>query len=261
DQLGEYHATLRINNDTPYGRVDVPVTMIVVEFANYGVDLVPAEVNQTGEAGETVEYSLTLTNSGDVTDTFDVTYAGNLWDVHLSQSSFTLNPDESAEVFVHVTIPAGALPADVDTAVVSATSQTDGDVSASSTLTTTVFYFYAVELVADEVALSGEFGETVEFILTLTNAGNVVDSFEITFEGNLWDVHLPETSFDLDTGESVAFVVHVTVPADADDGDFDVVTVTATSAGEPDQFAAVELTTTAIPPEWFNLYTPLVFRN
>jgi hypothetical protein len=124
---------------------------------------------------------------------------------------------------------------------------------------------YGVELAPAEDALSGEPGDTVEYTLTLTNTGNVPDTFEITVEGNDWDVHLPETSFDLEAGENVDVILHVTIPADAEDGDFDVVTVTATSTGDAEVSASVVLTTTAMieeepEPDWFFLYTPLVIK-
>jgi uncharacterized membrane protein len=103
---------------------------------------------------------------------------------------------------------------------------------------------------------------TVDYTLTLTNSGNATDTFEITIEGNDWDVDLPDEIM-LAAGESVLIRVDVTIPANAEDGDSDMVTVTATSTGDASQFASLELTTTAVVPEpdWYFLFTPLVVKN
>jgi uncharacterized membrane protein len=184
---------------------------------------------------------------------------------HLPETSFALEPDESVEVVVHVEIPEDALAGDEDMVIITATSEGDDSVTASSTLTTIANAVYGLTLLAEEDALSGDPGETVEYTLTLTNTGNAPDTFEIAFEGNDWDVHLPETSFDLEAGENVDVILHVTIPADAEDGDFDIVTVTATSTGDGEVSASVALTTTAMieeepEPDWFFLYTPLVIK-
>jgi subtilisin family serine protease/subtilisin-like proprotein convertase family protein len=136
--VGEtYTAVLCVtSNDPATPLVVVPVSMEVVEV-EYGVMLAPAADAQTGAPGDTVEYSLTLTNTGNATDTFDVSFAGNTWDVHLPETEFMLGAGESAVVVVHVTIPMNAEDGDMDAVTVTATSQGDMDTSASSVLTTT----------------------------------------------------------------------------------------------------------------------------
>jgi uncharacterized repeat protein (TIGR01451 family) len=121
---------------------------------------------------------------------------------------------------------------------------------------------YGVELTTEEDALSAEPGETVDYTLTLTNRGNVPDTFALSIEGNVWVVDLPD-EIVLAAGESVMIRIDVTIPANAEDGDSDIVTVTATSTGNASQFASLELTTTAVVPEpdWYFLFTPLVVKN
>jgi subtilisin family serine protease len=121
---------------------------------------------------------------------------------------------------------------------------------------------YGVELTTEDDAFSAEPGETVDYTLTLTNRGNVPDTFALSIAGNDWDVDLPDEIM-LAAGESVLIRVDVTIPANAEDGDSDMVTVTATSTGDASQFASLELTTTAVVPEpdWYFLFTPLVVKN
>jgi hypothetical protein len=122
---------------------------------------------------------------------------------------------------------------------------------------------YGVELAPATAAQSGEPGDMVAYTLTITNTGNVSDTFTLMASGNDWDVDLPD-DVELGAGESTTFAVTVTIPANAEDGDMDTVTVTATSTGDPDQSASSELTTTAeeeTEPEGTVLYLPIVIRN
>ena len=103
----------------------------------YGVMLVTEEDALSGEPGEIIEYTLTLTNTGNSTDTFVLTFAGNTWDVLLSGTSFALNAGKSARITVSVTIPANAKDGDADAMTVIATSQGNASATASVKLTTT----------------------------------------------------------------------------------------------------------------------------
>lgn len=106
------------------------------ELPAYGVVLSPNDA-VTGLPGTTVTYTLTLTNTGNVSDTFTLAVSGNAWATALSPSSTTL-PAGAATIFTAaVTIPAQATANSLDVAVVTATSQGDSAVSDSVTLATT----------------------------------------------------------------------------------------------------------------------------
>ncbi|MBE0411706.1 MAG: hypothetical protein IBX69_18420 [Anaerolineales bacterium] len=169
----------------------------------------------------------------------------------------------SEAVIVHVTVPADAMAGDSDVVTITATSANNPELSAYSELTTTANVVYALMLEPEADALSAEPGETVEYTLTLTNTGNALDTFELEAGESEWVVHLPETSFELAAGASAEIIVHVTIPADAADGDFDVVVVTATSLGDEEVFASSTLTTSAVvpEPEFYYLFTPIVNKN
>jgi uncharacterized repeat protein (TIGR01451 family) len=114
-----------------------------VPLEENGVVLAPASAAQSGLPGEVVTYTLTVTNTGSMTDTFVITYTGNTWAVDLMPESIELGAGDSAEVIVHVTIPAGAVADDSDSVTILATSSNDPNVFDSSELTTErIFVIY-----------------------------------------------------------------------------------------------------------------------
>ena len=115
--------------------------------ATYGVAVVPATKAKFGKPGTTVTYNLTVTNTGNVSDTFNATVAGNAWPTSVPTPVGPLAAGASSDVTVTATIPAGTLDGTTDTAHVTFTSAGDPSKSATSTLTTTAntrlsaFYF------------------------------------------------------------------------------------------------------------------------
>lgn len=212
--------------------------------AVYGVELFPDTAAQSGLPGEVVAYTLTITNTGNATDEFTFTAEGNDWDVTLPDP-LLLDAGEDVEVEVMVEIPAEAADGAMDMVTVTATSGGDSEQSASSELTTIVEIVYGVELSPVTAEQSAAPGETATYILTIVNAGDVSDDFTFTKAGNQWPVNLPSPVEGLEPGGSVEVEVTVEIPEDAAGGATDMVTVTATSAGDPDQSASSELTTTA----------------
>jgi hypothetical protein len=114
-------------------------------LAEYGVELAPETDEASGNPGETVMYSLDLTNNANITDTITVSAAGNAWEVELPETSFELGAGEMAEVMVHVTIPADAGEGETDAVTITALAG-DGVTSDSSELTTEVAPFAAVQI-------------------------------------------------------------------------------------------------------------------
>jgi uncharacterized membrane protein len=100
----------------------------------YSLTLEPDVAAQSGAAGDTITYTLTLSNTGDAT-TVEVTLAGNAWVVSLPVTSFDLEAGKSVEVVVNMTIPADAADADSDAVTITATGL--GGATDSSVLTTT----------------------------------------------------------------------------------------------------------------------------
>ena len=121
------------DTDNPGSVPVVASTDVIVPV--YGVEIAP-DAAITDTVGTTVTYTLHVTNTGNVTDTFDLSASG-IWTPTLSASSVNLGAGSSTMVEVAVDIPADATDSEMETATVTATSQGDGGVSDSAMLTTT----------------------------------------------------------------------------------------------------------------------------
>lgn len=127
------------------GNIWQPVAISSLMYANnaleppmcmpYLVTLEP-DTDSAGEVGTTVPYTLTLTNDGIMTDTFDLS-ATAVWTTTLSSTSVTLGAGESIFVYAAVFIPTGAANGEMDTATIMAVSQGDPLINDTATLITT----------------------------------------------------------------------------------------------------------------------------
>ena len=132
---GDYTTTLQITTDDPVTpTLEVPVYLHVV---TYGVEIAPPTDAITGNVGTVVTYTLTVTNAGTTTDTFDLSLSGNAWTASAPATVGPLAAGASATVEVYVTIPANAADGDTDVMTVTVTSQSDNTVMDTAVLTTT----------------------------------------------------------------------------------------------------------------------------
>ena len=122
------------NGATPVYYDDVSIVVGVP--SDFGVSFGAPSDALAGAPGETVVYTVTINNTGTVDDTYDLAVAG-IWTSTPSVTSIAI-PAGGSDVFnVSVDIPGDALPGDSDIATVTATSQGDPNVSATTELTTT----------------------------------------------------------------------------------------------------------------------------
>lgn len=133
------HLRWRLGTDSFVGNEGWYIDDVTVQSCHvpdYNV-AVSSDMAQSGDAGSTVTYAVHITNTGSLTETFDLDIAGNVWTTTPDMPTVTLGINESSIVSVTVDIPIDANDAEMDTATFTATSQTDDQVSDSADLVTT----------------------------------------------------------------------------------------------------------------------------
>lgn len=195
------------------------------------------------DAGATVQHLHTITNTGNVTDTFDLTAQSSMgWLDNVAPASITLGAGLTGTVTTTVTIPALANPGESDVTVITATSQMTSTVFDTAVDTTRVRQIHGLAFAPDNTATVAA-DTTISYTHTLTNTGNASDTFTLTATSSQgWPIQLPTLPITLDSGLSSPVVVTLTVPA-AGAGLTDTMTVTASSIISPAASAQVTNTT------------------
>jgi uncharacterized membrane protein len=122
----------------------------------YELDLLPVNQDFYGIPGASVDYIMTIDNTGTSDDTYDITASGNVWPVvfrdigdTLDITSIFVSSGTSESFIARVSIPGVAIAGDFDTATVTATSQGDplvfDDASIRTQVPNTVAWFDGFE--------------------------------------------------------------------------------------------------------------------
>jgi uncharacterized repeat protein (TIGR01451 family) len=247
------------SSDTNAGNDISTVTNTVLY---YDLALAPPTRQATGEPGQTVTHTLTLTNTGNVSDSYDVAIAvlGQTWNTYVPAQVGPLNGGQTTTVDVQVEIPIGGVDdGDWSRTVFTATSQADGRRWARATMTTTVAVTRGVAISPTAASGWGPAGTTLTYTLRVTNTGNVSDTFALSHTKPVsWSVtYAPADPFDLLPGAAQTVDVGLGIPAGETPGITRVVTVTATSQGDGSKTARSVLTT-LVP---HRIFLPLALRN
>lgn len=136
---GTYSTELAIEHTDPNKNspVMVPVTLHVTEQIA-AVSMAATTTTGSGYPGDTVVYTITVTNQGNGNDTFALSADGT-WDaVFSANDTGVLAPGESFVFTVSIAIPPGTSGDESDTTAVIATSQLNSAVSEQIELTTNV---------------------------------------------------------------------------------------------------------------------------
>lgn len=253
----------RMATDSSVSHPGWDVDDVVVQSCQAGNNdvMVSADVTtDSGDPGSAVTYSVMISNTGTVTDTYDVLVTGNNWPTAADAMTVTLAANTGVLVDVTVDIPTDTAAGAMDAAAVTALSQNVPSVNDTVALTTTVNTVYDVLLVADTDAISDEPGNVVTYTVDITNSGNVTSTFTLSaVDDNGWTSQVSASSISLDAGESGTVLVLVLVPTDAADGAINVTTLTAVSDDDSSATDSVALTTTADVPG-FAVYLPVISK-
>ena len=227
-------------------------------LVNPAVQMSVSPGDQTASAGETITYTLTVTNSGDYTDTFDLLLSGASWPTAVSTSVVgPLSAGESAFAVVSVTVP-GQLTVFEDTFTVEVVSRLDNLVTRSASRTTHADVSFGIEMTPAAAQGTGAPGDIVPYTLTITNTGSLTDTFTFSLSGNFWRTELP-ANVTLGAGQAADILAEVHIPAIVVPGTQDAVTVEAVSGYDANVKAFSTLTTTAAEQTRY-IFLPVILR-
>ena len=229
----------------------------------YTVTIAPLAATQIAEPGTAVTYTLRVTNTGNITDTFDLTQTSSLsvWPVSLFPLNvLSLTATSGVSVSVVITIPMGTDGGITNYTHVTATSTADRAQWASAILTTRTPLTAGVELTPVMAALSGNPGATLAYTLSLANTGNATDTFSLTVS-SAYATSLVSSTGNLAKGVRVTITAAVTIPTNALADAVNVSVITATSQVSNSAFAKAVLTTTVKTVYSLTLAAPVYAKS
>jgi DNA-directed RNA polymerase subunit N (RpoN/RPB10) len=220
--------------------------------------MMPKTETRFVEPGAYFVYTLLLTNTDNISHTFDVVSSSWLWICDIPTTVGPIAPYSSAPLEVTICVFPYALGYETSVVDVTATAADDVLLSVTSTLTTTVTPYWNVQLFAFTAAFSASPGTTVTYPLRIYNCGNVSDTYHLSYYDNVWDSRLSITETQLVglgrfciRGDLLAYV---TIPSTATLGTTDTLQIIAVGTGIS---ATLTLTTTAAAVT----YLPVVMQN
>ncbi len=175
-----------------------------------GLDFAPPDRLTTGAAASSSHnYTHTLTNRGNYTDTFVLTYTSSAgWGSLTTPGPFTLGRDESTVVQVQATVPGDGI--GFDTTIVTATSQ--GGAGPARVRDTTAAFDPDVTFVSDQSRWLNP-GESYTYTHWLTNTGTSTDTIDLSLDSSRgWTRLLRDGPFTLASGAAISVSVQVTAP-------------------------------------------------
>jgi uncharacterized membrane protein len=188
---------------------------------------------QSGIPGNAVTHTLQITNTGNVTDSYQLTLTGGDWEAGFAGSitqtqSMPINTPLTVQVVV--TVPVNAPINAGNLLTFTATSLRDGLVADSTLISTTAELLAAVTLPAVQTAEAPPNRVFVHQVL-LKNAGNITDTYDLSLAGFSWTTTLTQTATSVTLAPQATRLVRVAVvvPAGSPAGISDSGTLTAQS--------------------------------
>jgi uncharacterized membrane protein len=202
-----------------------------------GVEVSISPDSQDNENGGTLMYTVTVTNTGTVTEDYDLAVDDDAgWTLTLPSSVTDVVPDEGRQVMLTVRIPATAANGASTTITVTATSSENTEVENSDTCVANCVITptgQGVQVtISGESSKSGKPGDELSFTVVVTNTGTGTDTFSVTAEDTEnWAPTVSPGLFSIGAGASRSATLRIIIPSTAADGASATITVTAAGTG------------------------------
>lgn len=256
---GTHNVTVCIDPDdniTEFSEDNNNATAQLVVYSHYGVSLTATTTTYTVNPGVVVQSPITLTNMGDVNDTYNLTMSAlpAEWTGGLSVQTATVAYSQSASIVLSVAVPSDAF-ATTQSINISARSQNNTYCFANLTITIIVRDQYGIELapmLSTRAAFSAQ-ASTQSFNFTVKNAGNAQDEINISAmpvhtPTSGWSASLSASALILVAGGSANVTMQVNCPSNTNDGDYAEFALFAVSTSDPTKNAtAIARVETMLP--------------
>jgi len=201
-----------------------------------GVDVSISPSSQSGSNGVTLKYTVTVSNTGNVSDNYTLENTDNAgWTKSLSNNLLTISGKSSDVVMLSVTIPDNAQYGAWDNITVKATSRTNSTITDKDSCAAHVIQgVVGVQISITPENQTGAPGSTLSYTVNVTNGSNGQDNFDLSVSGGAgWNPQLSPISLTIGPGASGNSTLSVTVPGEASGGSSVGISVTATSRANP----------------------------
>lgn len=211
---GEYEITVMGTLDSDSTTKFMYFTVKILEDYDFGFGT--DDSVRSGKTGTQVTYNITISNSGNIVDTYDldIKVKPKDWTVSLDPA-LTVDAYDSIVTSLVVSIPDEELAA--GTYNISLEAQSRGS-KRSIPLVVSVVVPHSYSMEVDTEVLQVELlpGEKVKFLVTIRNTGNVEDTYEASNSAmSLWDVDISKTEIVISEFSEDQIMLEVTPPENA----------------------------------------------
>ena len=250
DALAGTTGTFTMTADSANSDTTATQTFEVSVDQHYGVSLAVETSSLEAAPGATVDFSFTLSNTGNGEDTYGISVVGPaVWTPTASASEVMVSAVSDGQFLVSVTIPedrdAGADSGDITVTVTSSDNETSDNATVSASASQ-VFDISMAHYSGSDGIVTVSQDTSLQIKLNVTNNGNGVDTLSLSLANAPSWAALGAETLDIGRGQTIAIVVTLSPDTAALSGRDYTFQVVATSGDgsewtSPDMTAEIEV--------------------